>query len=105
LFFFFSDIKRVYNFRDAFALFDFDDDDSMHVRTLLARAFIHPQYVNYGSGSDTSTDSPASFGNRFLSFALCLHAPLVDVLLAAMREQLPNGMSLSQCISCFEFKL
>jgi hypothetical protein len=48
---------------------------SLHVRSLLARCIIHPQYVL------------THHGNRFLSFALNLHAPFIEPLMMAIREQ------------------
>ena len=42
-----SDIKRVYNFRKALLLLDFEDESADSLKCLLVTCFIHPAYLKF----------------------------------------------------------
>ncbi|KAH0875124.1 hypothetical protein HID58_072486 [Brassica napus] len=74
------DVHRVYMLREAFALFDFDDEESIgDLRMLLMRCVVSPLYLK------------TEDGQRFLSFAFGLSRQLMKSGLAVVKAQIPFG--------------
>ncbi|KAJ1381787.1 Condensin-2 complex subunit G2 [Sesbania bispinosa] len=73
------DVHRVYMFREAFALFDFEDESIEDLKLLLVRCVISP--INLKTED----------GRRFLSFIFGLSYQLGKELLAMIRSQIPFG--------------
>ncbi|KAJ4867035.1 ARM repeat superfamily protein [Raphanus sativus] len=74
------DVHRVYMLREAFSLFDFDDEESIEdLRMLLMRCVVSPLYLK------------TEDGQRFLSFAFRLSRQLMKSGLAVVKAQIPFG--------------
>ncbi|ESQ39173.1 hypothetical protein EUTSA_v10001287mg [Eutrema salsugineum] len=73
------DVHRVYMLREAFTLFDFEDESIEDLRMLLMRCVVSPLYVN------------TEDGQRFLSFAFGLSRQLMKSGLAVVKAQIPFG--------------
>jgi condensin-2 complex subunit G2 len=73
------DVRRVYALREAFTLFDFEDESIEDLKLLLIRCVISPVYLK--------TDE----GRRFVAFAFGLSNQLVKEMLAMIRSQIPLG--------------
>ncbi|RDX71533.1 Condensin-2 complex subunit G2, partial [Mucuna pruriens] len=73
------DVHRVCVLREAFALFDFDDESIEDLKLLLVRCVISPLYLK------------TEDGRRFLSFVFGLSDQLGKELLAMIRSQIPFG--------------
>lgn len=73
------DVHRVCVLREAFVLFDFDDESIEDLKLLLVRCVISPLYLK------------TEDGRRFLSFIFGLNNQLVKELLAMIRSQIPFG--------------
>ncbi|RID55317.1 hypothetical protein BRARA_G02585 [Brassica rapa] len=74
------DVHRIYMLREAFALFDFDDEESIgDLRMLLMRCVVSPLYLK------------TEDGQRFLSFAFGLSRQLMKSGLAVVKAQIPFG--------------
>ncbi|KAF8099188.1 hypothetical protein N665_0248s0017 [Sinapis alba] len=74
------DVHRVYMLREAFTLFDFEDEESIEdLRMLLMRCVVSPLYLK------------TEDGQRFLSFAFRLSRQLMKSGLAVVKAQIPFG--------------
>ncbi|XP_058081302.1 uncharacterized protein LOC131229378 isoform X2 [Magnolia sinica] len=73
------DVRRVCALRDAFSLFDFDDESIDDLKMLLVRCVIAPLYLK--------TDD----GRRFLASLFGLNGQLVKEILALIHAQIPFG--------------
>jgi len=73
------DVRRVYALREAFTLFDFEDESIEDLKLLLIRCVISPVFLK--------TDE----GRRFVAFAFGLSNQLVKEMLAMIRSQIPFG--------------
>lgn len=73
------DVHRVYMLREAFALFDFEDESIVDLKLLMIRCVIAPLYLK--------TDD----GRKFISFMFGLSPQLVKEALAMIRSQIPFG--------------
>nr|KYP52391.1 Condensin-2 complex subunit G2 [Cajanus cajan] len=73
------DVHRVCVLREAFALFDFDDESIEDLKLLLVRCVISPLYLK------------TEDGRRFLSFVFGLSDQLGKEILAMIRSQIPFG--------------
>ncbi|OIV94693.1 hypothetical protein TanjilG_25917 [Lupinus angustifolius] len=73
------DVHRVYMLREAFSLFDFDDESIEDLKLLLVRCVISPLYLK------------TEDGRKFLSFLFGLSDQLGKELLAVIRSQIPFG--------------
>lgn len=73
------DVHRVYMLREAFALFDFEDESIEDLRMLLMRCVVSPLYVK------------TEDGQRFVSFAFGLSRQLMKSGLAVVKAQIPFG--------------
>lgn len=73
------DVHRVCVLREAFALFDFEDESIEDLRLLLVRSVISPLYLK------------TEDGRRFLSFIFGLSSQLGKEMLAMIRSQIPFG--------------
>ncbi|XP_076950940.1 uncharacterized protein LOC143624079 [Bidens hawaiensis] len=73
------DVHRVYAFREAFTLFDFEDESIEDLKLLLIRCLISPLFLK--------TDE----GRRFLAYLFGLSRQLVKESLAMIRSQIPFG--------------
>lgn len=73
------DVHRVYVLREAFALFDFDDESIEDLKLLLIRCVISPLYLK------------TEDGRKFLSFIFGLSDQLGKEMLAMVRSQIPFG--------------
>lgn len=73
------DVHRVCVLREAFFLFDFDDESIEDLKLLLVRCVISPLYLK------------TEDGRRFLSFIFGLSNQLVRELLAMFRSQISFG--------------
>ncbi|KAJ0256163.1 ARM repeat superfamily protein [Hirschfeldia incana] len=74
------DVHRVYMLREAFSLFDFDDEETIEdLRMLLMRCVVSPLYLK------------TEDGQRFLSFAFRLSRQLMKSGLAVVKAQIPFG--------------
>lgn len=73
------DVHRVYMLREAFALFDFEDESIEDLKLLLIRCVISPLYLK------------TEDGRRFLSFIFGLSDQLGKEVLAMIRSQIPFG--------------
>lgn len=70
-------IKRLYDFRSALLLLDFQDDSSTQLKGLLLRCFIHPMFLR------------AADGKKFLVYLFGLHPPYIDAIHDTIKGQLP----------------
>ncbi|KAL9241615.1 hypothetical protein vseg_015706 [Gypsophila vaccaria] len=73
------DLRRVYVLRDAFLLFDFEDDSIEDLKLLLIRCVITPLYLK------------TEDGRRFLAFLFGLSPQLLKEVLAMIKSQIPFG--------------
>lgn len=73
------DVHRVYAFREAFALFDFEDESIEDLKLLLIRCLISPLFLKMDEG------------RRFLAFLFGLSRQLVKESLAMIKSQIPFG--------------
>lgn len=73
------DVHKVCVLREAFTLFDFDDESIDDLKLLLIRCMISPLYLK------------AEDGRRFLAFVFGLSHQLGKELLAMIRSQIPFG--------------
>jgi condensin-2 complex subunit G2 len=73
------DVHRVYSLREAFALFDYEDESIEDLKLLLIRCVIAPLYLK------------TEDGRRFLAFVFGLSNQLVKEMLAMIRSQIPFG--------------
>ncbi|KAH9619353.1 hypothetical protein KSS87_002876, partial [Heliosperma pusillum] len=73
------DVHRVCVLREAFVLFDFEDESIEDLKFLLIRCVITPLYLN--------TDD----GRRFISFLFGLSPQLLKEVLAMIKSQIPFG--------------
>ncbi|KAK2983287.1 hypothetical protein RJ640_030566 [Escallonia rubra] len=73
------DVHRVYALREAFNLFDFEDDSIEDLKLLLIRCVISPLYLK------------TEDGRRFVAFMFGLSGQLVKEALAMIRSQIPFG--------------
>ncbi|XP_074308851.1 uncharacterized protein LOC141643552 [Silene latifolia] len=73
------DVHRVCVLREAFVLFDFEDDSIEDLKFLLIRCVIAPLYLN--------TDD----GRRFIAFLFRLSPQLLKEVLAMIKSQIPFG--------------
>ncbi|OVA07541.1 Condensin-2 complex subunit G2 [Macleaya cordata] len=73
------DVRRIYVLREAFSLFDFDDESIEDLKLLLIRCIITPLYLK------------TEDGRRFISFLFGLSFQLMKEALAIIRSQIPFG--------------
>ncbi|KAF8017313.1 hypothetical protein BT93_H2486 [Corymbia citriodora subsp. variegata] len=73
------DVGRVYAMRDAFGLFDFEDDSIEDLKMLLIRCVISPLYLK------------TEEGKRFVAFMFGLSRQLLKDALAMIKSQIPFG--------------
>ncbi|ESQ33514.1 hypothetical protein EUTSA_v10006613mg [Eutrema salsugineum] len=73
------DVHRVYMLREAFTLFDFEDESIENLRMLLMRCVVSPLYVK------------TEDGQRFVSFDFGLSRQLMKSGLAVVKAQIPFG--------------
>ncbi|CAN1164406.1 Condensin-2 complex subunit G2 [Linum perenne] len=73
------DVHRVYVLREAFSLFDFEDESIEDLKLLLMRCLIAPLYLK------------TEDGKKFLAFVLGLSKQLLKEALAMMKSQIPFG--------------
>ncbi|KAK6125254.1 hypothetical protein DH2020_040998 [Rehmannia glutinosa] len=73
------DVHRVYAIRDAFTLFDFEDESIEDLKNLLIRCVISPLYLK------------TEEGRKFVAFMFCLSVQLTKELCAMIKSQIPFG--------------
>ncbi|GFZ18822.1 ARM repeat superfamily protein [Actinidia rufa] len=73
------DVHRVYVLREAFALFDFEDESIEDLKLLLIRCLIEPLYLK------------TEDGRKFIAFVFGLNGQLLKEALAMVRSQIPFG--------------
>ncbi|KAK3224545.1 hypothetical protein Dsin_011570 [Dipteronia sinensis] len=73
------DVHRVYVLRDAFTLFDFEDESIEDLKLLLIRCVISPLYVK------------TEDGRKFLAFVCGLSQQVLKEGLAMIKSQIPFG--------------
>ncbi|CAA0841052.1 ARM repeat superfamily protein [Striga hermonthica] len=73
------DVHRVYGVRDAFMLFDFEDESIEDLKHLLIRCLISPLYLK------------TEEGRKFVAFLFCLSVRLTKELCAMIKSQIPFG--------------
>ncbi|KAL8472917.1 hypothetical protein ACS0TY_029293 [Phlomoides rotata] len=73
------DVHRVYTLRDAFMLFDFEDESIEDLKNLLIRCVISPLYLK------------TEEGRKFNAFLFCLSVQLSKELCAMIKSQIPFG--------------
>ncbi|CAK9137904.1 unnamed protein product [Ilex paraguariensis] len=73
------DVHRVYLLREAFTLFDFEDESIEDLKLLLIRCVISPLYLK------------TEDGRKFIAFMFGLSGQLVKEALAMIRSQIPFG--------------
>ncbi|KAI3914171.1 hypothetical protein MKW92_038112 [Papaver armeniacum] len=73
------DVRKIYSIREAFTLFDFEDESIEDLKLLLIRCIITPVYLK--------TDE----GRRFLAFLFGLSGQLLKEALAIIKSQIPFG--------------
>ncbi|KAE8706340.1 ARM repeat superfamily protein, putative isoform 2 [Hibiscus syriacus] len=73
------DVHRVYSLREAFNLFDFEDESIEDLKLLLIRCVIEPLYLK------------TEEGKRFLAFAFGLNLQFLKECLAMIKAQIPFG--------------
>ncbi|XP_062101820.1 uncharacterized protein LOC133807872 isoform X2 [Humulus lupulus] len=74
-----QDVYRVCALREAFILFDFEDESIEDLKLLLIRCVIAPLYMK------------TEEGRRFIAFAFGLSRQLLKEFLAMIRSQIPFG--------------
>ncbi|KAI3451928.1 hypothetical protein Pfo_008593 [Paulownia fortunei] len=73
------DVHRVYTLRDAFTLFDFEDESIEDLKHLLIRCVISPLYLK------------TEEGRKFVAFMFCLSVQLTKEVCAMIKSQIPFG--------------
>ncbi|GFP90284.1 condensin-2 complex subunit g2 [Phtheirospermum japonicum] len=73
------DVHRVYSIRDAFTLFDFEDESIEDLKHLLIRCVISPLYMK------------TEEGRKFVAFLFGLSVQLTKELCAMIKSQIPFG--------------
>ena len=73
------DVRRVYALRDAFVLFDFEDESIEDLKLLLVRCVITPLYLK------------TEDGKKFIAFMFGLSVQLLKESLALIKSQIPFG--------------
>ncbi|KAG8384279.1 hypothetical protein BUALT_Bualt04G0101900 [Buddleja alternifolia] len=73
------DVHRVYTLRDAFTLFDFEDESIEDLKHLLIRCVISPLYLK------------TEDGRKFIAFMLGLSVQLTKDVFAMIKSQIPYG--------------
>lgn len=73
------DVHRVYMLREAFVLFDFEDESIEDLKLLLIRCVITPLYLK------------TEDGRRFVAFLFGLSLQLLKEVLAMIKSQIPFG--------------
>ncbi|XP_021751397.1 uncharacterized protein LOC110717066 [Chenopodium quinoa] len=73
------DIHRVYVLREAFVLFDFEDESIEDLKLLLIRCVITPLYLK------------TEDGRRFIAFLFGLSLQVLKEVLAMIKSQIPFG--------------
>ncbi|KAI9165606.1 hypothetical protein LWI28_017258 [Acer negundo] len=73
------DVHRVYVLRDAFTLFDFEDESIEDLKLLLIRCVISPLYLK------------TEDGRKFLAFVCGLSQQVLKEALAMIKSQIPFG--------------
>lgn len=73
------DVHRVYTLRDAFSLFDFDDESIEDLKLLLIRCVISPLYLK------------TEDGRKFIAFIFGLSRQVFKEALAMIKSQIPFG--------------
>lgn len=73
------DVHRVYTLRDAFMLFDFEDDSIEDLKNLMIRCVISPLYLK------------TEDGRKFNAYLFCLSVQLTKELCAMIKSQIPFG--------------
>lgn len=73
------DVHKVYALREAFTLFDFEDESIEDLKLLLIRCLIAPLYLK------------TEDGKKFVAFMFGLSGQLVKEALAMIRSQIPYG--------------
>ncbi|PSR87924.1 Condensin-2 complex subunit like [Actinidia chinensis var. chinensis] len=71
------DVHRVYVLREAFALFDFEDESIEDLKLLLIRCLIEPLYLK------------TEDGRKFIAFVFGLNGQFLKEALAMVRSQIP----------------
>ncbi|KAG0447264.1 hypothetical protein HPP92_028383 [Vanilla planifolia] len=74
-----TDVHRVYTLREAFTLFDYEDDSIEDLRLLIVRCVISPVYLK------------TKEGRGFIAFILGLNRQLLKEALVLIRSQIPFG--------------
>ncbi|WOL15422.1 hypothetical protein Cni_G24203 [Canna indica] len=74
-----ADVRRVYNLREAFLLFDYMDESIEDMRMLLVRCVITPVYLKIEEG------------RKFVAFMLGLNEQLMKEALTLIKSQIPFG--------------
>ena len=74
-----GDVHKVYMLREAFSLFDFEDESIKDLKLLLIRCVISPLYLK------------TEDGRRFLAYTFGLSRQLLKEALAIIRSQIPFG--------------
>ncbi|KAK8942389.1 hypothetical protein KSP39_PZI009237 [Platanthera zijinensis] len=74
-----TDVYRVYALREAFTLFDYEDESIEDLRLLLVRCLITPVYLK------------TKEGRRFIAFIVGLNDLLLKEAMALARSQIPFG--------------
>ncbi|XP_047959016.1 uncharacterized protein LOC125204401 isoform X2 [Salvia hispanica] len=73
------DVHRVYSLREAFSLFDFEDESIEDLKHLLIRCMISPLYLK------------TEDGRKFIAFLFGLSMQLIKELCAMIKSQIPFG--------------
>ncbi|KAK6923140.1 Condensin-2 complex subunit G2 [Dillenia turbinata] len=73
------DVHRVYVLREAFSMFDFDDESIEDLKLLLIRCVITPLYLK------------TEEGRKFVAFMFGLSIQIVKEALALIKSQIPFG--------------
>ncbi|XAR51362.1 hypothetical protein NMG60_11005964 [Bertholletia excelsa] len=73
------DVHRVYMLREAFSLFDYEDESIEDLKHLLIRCLISPLYLK------------TEDGRKFIAFMFGLSGQLMKESLAMIRSQIPFG--------------
>ncbi|XP_020581855.1 uncharacterized protein LOC110025618 [Phalaenopsis equestris] len=74
-----TDVRRIYAFREAFTLFDYEDESIEDLRLLLVRCVINPLYLK------------TKDGRSFIAFMVGLNGLLLKEALALIKSQIPFG--------------
>ncbi|KAJ3670032.1 hypothetical protein LUZ60_010356 [Juncus effusus] len=74
-----SDVRRVFGLREAFGMFDYEDESIEDVKMLFLRCAIAPVYLKCDEG------------RKFLSFLFGLNDKLAKEILVLIKSQIPIG--------------